>query len=94
MLPYEKFSIRVSRHNLYRLFEILDSITAEELASLQAGLAHWHRWAGVTGCEGTRVQRQRAAGVRHRGVLVFVVALPAPARCMAAQTCCQNLHAL
>ncbi|KAG2453114.1 hypothetical protein HYH02_002445 [Chlamydomonas schloesseri] len=43
VLPYEKFSVRVSRHNLYRLFDILDSITPEELASLQAGLAQWHR---------------------------------------------------
>ncbi|KXZ45471.1 hypothetical protein GPECTOR_54g212 [Gonium pectorale] len=42
LLPYEKFSVRVTRHNLHRLFDLLEAITPEQLADLQQGLADYH----------------------------------------------------
>ncbi|GLI65728.1 hypothetical protein VaNZ11_009332 [Volvox africanus] len=52
VLPYEKFAVRINRHNLHRLFDILDAITPEQLAELQQGLADHHRyfvWHGDAG---------------------------------------------
>ncbi len=43
VLPYEKFSIRISRHNLYRMMDYLESITPQQLAKLQDGVAEWHK---------------------------------------------------
>ncbi|PNH07623.1 hypothetical protein TSOC_005904 [Tetrabaena socialis] len=43
VLPYERFSVRVSRHNLHRLLEVLDAITPEQLRRLQDGMAEQHR---------------------------------------------------
>ena len=43
MVPYEKFSIRVSRHNLHRLFDIIEAVTPEQLAELQQGVADYHQ---------------------------------------------------
>ncbi|PNW87153.1 hypothetical protein CHLRE_02g111150v5 [Chlamydomonas reinhardtii] len=43
VLPYEQFSIRVSRHNMYRLLDYLESITPQQLARLQDGVAQWHK---------------------------------------------------
>ncbi|GIL58226.1 hypothetical protein Vafri_13293, partial [Volvox africanus] len=52
VLPYEKFAIRINRHNLHRLFDVLEAITPEQLAELQQGLADYHRyfvWHGDAG---------------------------------------------
>ncbi|KXZ50252.1 hypothetical protein GPECTOR_17g890 [Gonium pectorale] len=43
VLPYERFSVRVSRHNLHRLLDLIESITPEQLAKLQDGLAEYYR---------------------------------------------------
>ncbi|GIL91001.1 hypothetical protein Vretimale_17051 [Volvox reticuliferus] len=43
VLPYDEFSVRISRRNLHRLPQILDAITSEQLATLQKGLTRWHR---------------------------------------------------
>lgn len=37
MLPYEDFSLRVSRHDLHKLVDILDDVTPDQLAHLQVG---------------------------------------------------------
>ncbi|KAG2426678.1 hypothetical protein HXX76_012988 [Chlamydomonas incerta] len=52
VVPYEKFSIRISRHNLHRLFDIIDAVTPEQLADLQQGVADYHQhfsWHGRHG---------------------------------------------
>ncbi|KAG2493501.1 hypothetical protein HYH03_008317 [Edaphochlamys debaryana] len=41
VLPYDDFSIRMSRHDLHRIVEILDLVTPEELLRLQEGVAKW-----------------------------------------------------
>ncbi|GFR49811.1 hypothetical protein Agub_g11751 [Astrephomene gubernaculifera] len=43
VLPYERFSLRVSRHNLHLLLELLESVTPQQLERLQDGLAEVHK---------------------------------------------------
>lgn len=43
LLPYERFSLRLNRHNLHRLLDVLDGVTPEQLGRLQQGLAEVHR---------------------------------------------------
>ncbi|KAG2499622.1 hypothetical protein HYH03_002561 [Edaphochlamys debaryana] len=43
VLPYEEFSVRISRHNLHRLLDLLEAITPDQLATLQDGLARHYR---------------------------------------------------
>lgn len=43
LVPYEKFSVRINRHNLHRLWDILDAITPDQLAELQQGVADYHK---------------------------------------------------
>ncbi|KAG2485167.1 hypothetical protein HYH03_016057 [Edaphochlamys debaryana] len=54
VLPYEEFSIRISRAELHDLVNILDDVTPEQLKKLQAGVDKWHRafywdkeWGGL-----------------------------------------------
>ncbi|KAG2488194.1 hypothetical protein HYH03_013188 [Edaphochlamys debaryana] len=42
VLPYEEFSIRISRTDLHRIVEILDLVTPEQLIKLQEGVAKWN----------------------------------------------------
>ncbi|KXZ54166.1 hypothetical protein GPECTOR_5g263 [Gonium pectorale] len=52
VLPYERFSIRLSRHNLHRLLEVLEAVGPERLRGLQEGLAEVHRafiWPASSG---------------------------------------------
>lgn len=53
VLPYHKFSVRVSRHNLHRLLDILEAVTPEQLRSLQEGVARHHRRVGACACART-----------------------------------------
>ncbi|KAG2488197.1 hypothetical protein HYH03_013191 [Edaphochlamys debaryana] len=41
VIPYEEFSIRISRADLHRIVEILDVVTPEQLIKLQEGVAKW-----------------------------------------------------
>ncbi|PNH00896.1 putative glycosyltransferase, partial [Tetrabaena socialis] len=43
LVPYEQFSVRINRHNLHRIFDLLEAITPEQLEDLQQGLAKWHK---------------------------------------------------
>ncbi|KAG2500342.1 hypothetical protein HYH03_001917 [Edaphochlamys debaryana] len=43
LLPYEKFTVRVSRHNLHRLLDILEAITPQRLKELQQGMADYYQ---------------------------------------------------
>ncbi|KAG2485165.1 hypothetical protein HYH03_016055 [Edaphochlamys debaryana] len=54
VLPYEDFSVRISRANLHKIVEILDDIRPEQLKKLQEGVDKWHRafywdtkWGGL-----------------------------------------------
>ncbi|KAG2485163.1 hypothetical protein HYH03_016053 [Edaphochlamys debaryana] len=54
VLPYEDFSIRISRSELHDIVDILDDVTSEELDRLRAGVEKWHRaffwfaeWGGL-----------------------------------------------
>ncbi|GFR41595.1 hypothetical protein Agub_g2319 [Astrephomene gubernaculifera] len=44
VVPYEKFAVRINRHNLHRLFDLLDAVTPEQLEELQQGLADYHKY--------------------------------------------------
>ena len=55
VLPFEEFSIRISRHDFHQLVEILDDVTPEQLAMLQAGVDRWHRY--VAACRGWVIGR-------------------------------------
>ncbi|KAG2493459.1 hypothetical protein HYH03_008276 [Edaphochlamys debaryana] len=43
VLPYEEFSLRVSRQDLHKIVDIVDAVTPEQLARLQTGVDRWHR---------------------------------------------------
>ncbi|KAG2454703.1 hypothetical protein HYH02_000540 [Chlamydomonas schloesseri] len=43
VVPYEEFAVVVPRAQLHRLPQLLDAVTPEQLARLQAGLVTWHR---------------------------------------------------
>ncbi|GFR49821.1 hypothetical protein Agub_g11761 [Astrephomene gubernaculifera] len=43
VVPFEDFSIRISRHDLHMLVELLDMVTPQQLERLQAGLEKHHR---------------------------------------------------
>ncbi|KAG2485164.1 hypothetical protein HYH03_016054 [Edaphochlamys debaryana] len=52
VLPYEEFSIRISRAELHGLVNILDDVTPEQLKKLQDGVTRWHRafyWPSMLG---------------------------------------------
>ncbi|KAG2495916.1 hypothetical protein HYH03_006153 [Edaphochlamys debaryana] len=52
VLPYEDFSIRISRSELHDIVNILDDVKPAELERLRAGVAKWHRaflWAPQLG---------------------------------------------
>ncbi len=44
ILPYETFSVRINRHNMHRLFDLLDAISPEQVAEMQQGLADNYKW--------------------------------------------------
>ncbi|EFJ41400.1 acetylglucosaminyltransferase [Volvox carteri f. nagariensis] len=56
LLPYEKFSVRINRHNLHRLFDLLDAVTPEQLKDLQKGLADYHSEKRVDTSEAVKSQ--------------------------------------
>ncbi|GFR49822.1 hypothetical protein Agub_g11762 [Astrephomene gubernaculifera] len=43
VVPFEDFSIRISRHDLHLLVELLDMVTPQQLERLQAGVERYHR---------------------------------------------------
>ncbi|GFR40151.1 hypothetical protein Agub_g707, partial [Astrephomene gubernaculifera] len=43
VVPFEDFSLRISRHDLHQLVDLLDMITPQQLERLQAGVENYHR---------------------------------------------------
>ncbi|PNW87479.1 hypothetical protein CHLRE_02g144050v5 [Chlamydomonas reinhardtii] len=67
VVPFPEFSIRVGRHDLHRLVELLDDVAPQELEELQAGIERYHRaffwdaqWGGLAYNYTIQALKQRA----------------------------------